>query len=87
MLAGLIVDNHGYIFLEIFFVSWLTLALCCTIIIWVKDFTGNGYCNMAIHERDAYDAAKKAEAENAARILARRSNVFRPRSASDLRNR
>ena len=87
MLAGLIVDDHGYIWLEIFFLSWLTLALCCTMILWVKDFTGNGYCNMGITERNAYDAAKKAEAENMARMLAQQAHVFKPKSASELRNR
>ena len=87
MIAGLIVDHRGYIWLEIFFLGWLTLALCCTIIIWVADFTGNGYCNMNIKKRDAYDARKKIEAEEAARRLAREANVFRPKTASELRIR
>ena len=87
MIAGLIVDEHGYIWLELFFCGWLTVGLCCTIVIWVLDFTGNGYCNMGIAERDAYDAKKKFEAEEAARRLAQQTNVFRPKSASELRNR
>ena len=90
MIAGLIVDQHGYIWLEIFFMGWLTLALCCTIIIWVTDFTGNGYCNMGIAERDAYDANKKIEAEDAARRLEHEAKLdpkFRPKTASELRNR
>ena len=31
MLAGLIVDQHGYIWLELFFIFWLVVALIATI--------------------------------------------------------
>merc|ERR1719225_620879 len=34
MLAGLIVDMFGYVWLEIFFVFWLVIAMLCTIAIW-----------------------------------------------------
>ena len=87
IIAGMIVDNHGYIWLEIFFCGWLTLALCCTIVIWVLDYTGNKYCNMGIAERDAYDAKKELEAKEAARRLAHQTNAMRPRTASELRHR
>jgi hypothetical protein len=87
MIAGLIVDSHGYIWLEIFFIGWLTLGLSCTLIIWVVDFTGNGYCNMGISQREAFDAKKQFEAEDAARRLAQETNVHRPKTASELRNR
>jgi MFS family permease len=40
MLAGLIVDSHGYIWLELFFVFWLVVALICTIAIWLIDLSG-----------------------------------------------
>ncbi len=35
--AGSIVDHYGYLWLEIFFIFWLVVALVCSIIIWLID--------------------------------------------------
>ena len=65
MVAGLIVDNHGYIWLELFFIFWLVVALVATIAIWIIDISGDGYLNMGIQQREDFDKAKKeAEREN-----------------------
>jgi len=37
LLAGLIVDNHGYLWLEVFFVCWLALATFATVSLWIVD--------------------------------------------------
>ena len=50
MLTGLIVDQEGYIWLELFFVFWLAIALVCTIVVWLIDISGDGYLNMGIQQ-------------------------------------
>ena len=42
---------------------------------------------MGISGRDAFDEKKKFEAEEAARRLAQETNVHRPKTATELRNR
>ena len=42
MLTGLIVDQEGYIWLEMFFIFWLAVALVCTIAVWLIDISGDG---------------------------------------------
>jgi hypothetical protein len=37
LLVGLIVDNHGYLWLEVFFIFWLTLATVATLALWIVD--------------------------------------------------
>ena len=80
-------DHHGYIWLEIFFIFWLVVALVCTIAIWLIDISGDGYLNMGIKERDDFDEAKRLAEEEEARRLARLANPIRPKSARELRNK
>ena len=87
MVAGMIVDSHGYIWLLLFFVFWLVVALICTIVIWLIDIYGNGYLNMNIAERDSFDAAKKFAEEEEARRQAILANPIRPKTAQQVRNR
>ena len=51
LLAGLIVDHFGYLWLEIFFLSWLSLALATTIMLWVLDKNHSGILNMSVSQR------------------------------------
>ncbi len=87
MLAGFIVDHHGYIWLELFFIFWLVVALVCTIAIWLIDISGDGYLNMGIKQRDDFDEAKKQAEEEEARRQAMLANPIRPKSAAELRNK
>ena len=87
MLAGLIVDGHGYIWLELFFIFWLVVALVATIAIWLIDFSGDGYLNMGIQQREDFDKAKKEAEEAEARRLAELANPIRPKTARDIRNK
>jgi len=87
MLAGLIVDGHGYIWLELFFIFWLVVALVATIAIWLIDISGDGYLNMGIQQRDDFDKAKKAAEEEEARRIAALANPIRPKTARDIRNK
>ena len=87
MLAGLIVDMFGYIWLEIFFVFWLVIAMLGTIAIWFIDFHGDGYLNMGTKARERFDDAKKFAEEEEARQSAMAANPIRPKSASEVRNK
>ena len=40
MLAGQIVDSFGYLWLELFFIFWLIVALLGTTAIWIIDMVG-----------------------------------------------
>uniref|UniRef100_A0A0K2UWK7 Lysosomal dipeptide transporter MFSD1 n=1 Tax=Lepeophtheirus salmonis TaxID=72036 RepID=A0A0K2UWK7_LEPSM len=55
MLCGLTVDAYGYIWLEIFFISWVVIALICTFGIWVIDINTSGYLNMGAIAREKFD--------------------------------
>ena len=87
MVAGLIVDNHGYIWLELFFIFWLVVALVATIAIWLIDISGDGYLNMGVGQRDDFDKAKKEAEEEEARRKAELANPIRPKTARDIRKK
>ena len=87
MLAGIIVDSFGYIWLILFFIFWLVVALICSIVIWIIDIYGDGYLNMGIQARDEFDEAKRQAEEEEARRLAILANPIRPRTAQQVRNR
>ena len=55
LLAGTIVDNYGYMWLEIFFIGWLILAALAAVIIWIVDYWKDGYLNMTIKQRHLFD--------------------------------
>ena len=61
MAAGSIVDEYGYVWLEVFFIGLLGVSLLSTVCIWICDCATNGYINMSIAEREMYDAARSVE--------------------------
>ena len=97
MLSGYVVDKLGYLWLELFFIFWLAVALLAIVVIWLIDSYGSGYLNMGVGERDTYEAEQKrkaAEEEAAAAAEAlrqrqrrRHSELLRPKTARELRNR
>ena len=87
MLTGLIVDQEGYIWLEMFFIFWLAVALVCTIAVWLIDISGDGYLNMGTQQREDFDKAKRLKEEEEARLKASLANPIRPRTGKQLRNR
>jgi len=64
LLAGLIVDKYGYLWLEVFFIFWLVLATVATVILWLVDLSYNGrYLNMTAKERKIVNERRKKEEE------------------------
>lgn len=61
MLSGVIVDNGGFMMLEIFFIGWLILSLIATVVIWVYDLNESGILNLSPHERELRTKAVVAE--------------------------
>ncbi|XP_064638715.1 major facilitator superfamily domain-containing protein 1-like isoform X2 [Lineus longissimus] len=51
IVAGLIVDSKGYLFLEVFFLAWLCLALIGAVLLYVTDATRGGRLNMSAGTR------------------------------------
>lgn len=60
ILAGMIVDAHGYFMLEMFFLGWLWIALITSVAIWMSDIVNGGYLNMTPNQREKYDDSRKA---------------------------
>lgn len=55
MMAGRIVDDQGYLVLEVFFLAWLCLSLVATVLIWVMNASRGGLLNMSVTERDKHE--------------------------------
>ena len=52
LLAGLIVDHHGYLWLEVFFIFWLVLATTATVLLWLVDYNSETkFLNMSTKQR------------------------------------
>ena len=58
MAAGTIVDEYGYVWLEVFFIGLLGVSLLSTVCIWICDCATTGYINMNIKQREAFDASR-----------------------------
>ncbi|XP_035693514.1 major facilitator superfamily domain-containing protein 1-like [Branchiostoma floridae] len=83
IVAGSIVDQKGYLLLEVFFLAWLCLALIAGVVLYLVDAVRGGALNMSTWERDAQE-----EAEEKAKAAEQDERVrFKPRSAFALRNR
>ncbi|XP_058794311.1 major facilitator superfamily domain-containing protein 1-like [Phymastichus coffea] len=55
ILCGIIVDNHGYFMLELFFLAWLWISLVTAVAIWISDSNSTGgYLNMSPKQREHY---------------------------------
>jgi len=60
LLAGLIVDNYGYLWLEVFFIFWLVLTTLATVGLWLIDLYYNDrYLNMSAKERKLVDESRR----------------------------
>ena len=91
LLAGMIVDKHGYLWLEMFFMMWLVVGLVCIFAIYIIDCKGTHFLNMGIKAREEYTEklnAEKAQEEARAKAKEQRErDPVRPRTGSELRNR
>ena len=64
LLAGLIVDQYGYLWLEVFFIFWLSLATMATVMLWLVDMYDNdGFLNMSLKERKVREEKEVSEAK------------------------
>ena len=61
LLAGYIVDTCGYMWLEVFFVGCLFLAMISTGLMWLVDYRGSGYLNMSAKQRTQYHSPDDEE--------------------------
>ena len=59
MVAGMIVDSKGYLWLEVFFCAWLCVALLCTLLLLVDDLVNDGGLNISSKARRARAEAGK----------------------------
>ena len=60
--AGLIVDNYGYLWLEVFFIFWLILATIASVGLWLIDlYCNSGYLNMSARERKTFEEQKRQD--------------------------
>ncbi|EGD80621.1 major facilitator superfamily transporter domain-containing protein 1 [Salpingoeca rosetta] len=55
MVAGMIVDDNGYLWLEMFFCAWLCLSLLCGVLLFFMDAAGSGILNWSAEERAKQD--------------------------------
>ncbi|OAD46998.1 Major facilitator superfamily domain-containing protein 1, partial [Eufriesea mexicana] len=79
ILAGMIVDQLGYLILEMFFLGWLWISLITAVAIWMSDLsTSGGYLNMTPGQREKYE-----EMQRSPESLERRK-LLAPESTSDL---
>ncbi|QQP56005.1 Uncharacterized protein FKW44_000522, partial [Caligus rogercresseyi] len=88
MLCGLTVDSYGYIWLEIFFIGWVAIALLCTFAIWIIDIQTTGYLNMGAREREAYgEEIQRRSALKKEKEESQLKEGLRPRTHVEIRNR
>ena len=63
LIAGLIVDNYGYIWLEVFFIFWLVLAAIATVLLWLVDFhSETKFLNLSTKQRKELEIQTKQAA-------------------------
>ncbi|KAK7593110.1 hypothetical protein V9T40_007862 [Parthenolecanium corni] len=54
-IAGEIVDVYSYSVLEAYFIGCFILALFLILLLWIQDWSTNGYLNMSTRQRKAFD--------------------------------
>lgn len=95
MAAGALVDYKGYIFLEIFFIDWLCVAVIAVVVLFVANARKGGSLNMTVDQRNKKEAELRARdlLENE-KLLASGSmadvtphDLLQPRSEFYIRNR
>eukprot|EP00052_Salpingoeca_macrocollata_P011712 m.90524 g.90524 ORF g.90524 m.90524 type:complete len:180 (-) comp18170_c0_seq2:76-615(-) len=85
MVSGMLVDQKGYLWLEVFFAACLLLALMASVLLYLVDLANGGVLNLPPKAReklqnDAEKEAKLAEIKEPAPDV-------RPRTPFDIRNR
>ena len=56
LFAGYIKDaDNTYIWLEIFYIVWLALAVLTTALMWILDFRKHNYLNMSEKQRKVFE--------------------------------
>ena len=61
LLAGLIVDHHGYLWLEVFFIFWIVMATIATVLLWLVDHNSETkFLNMSTKQRKVLEEEKMA---------------------------
>ncbi len=63
MASGHIVDVFGYRWLEMFFAGCTAVSIACIAAMWVMDAGGDGYLNMGVAEREAYEQQRRIRQE------------------------
>ena len=71
LLAGLIVDRHGYLWLEVFFIFWLVMATTATVLLWLVDYNSETkFLNMSTKQRKVLEEEMASNStHNQAEIL------------------
>ncbi|XP_071950210.1 lysosomal dipeptide transporter MFSD1-like [Antedon mediterranea] len=87
MIAGKILDESGYLILEVFFSVMLCASLIASLILYLVDQSEGGFLNMSAKEREVQKASlakRELEKELPSHSI---TSPIRPRSAFALRNR
>ncbi|KAK6478695.1 major facilitator superfamily domain-containing protein 1 isoform X1 [Huso huso] len=88
--SGYILDNHGYLFLEVFFSACVCLALIAVVMLYFVDLLRGGDLNLSAKKRGQLQQISDTEAEQRERLLQQNREdlaQLRPMSAFGLRNR
>jgi MFS family permease len=62
--AGYIVDDGGYLLLEVFFLAWLCLALVMILVLWLYDYAKNGTLSMSPGRRSLIEHLNNQETQD-----------------------
>ncbi|CAI9547163.1 unnamed protein product [Staurois parvus] len=87
IVAGVILDSHGYLFLEVFFSACICCAIIAVVMLYFVNLLRGGDLNLSTWEREKLQKKAAIEAE-AARLRRQNSESrLRPLSAFALRVR
>ena len=59
LLVGVITDNLGYFWLEVFFMGCLCLSIITSIVMWLLDYLNENYLNMTATQRRLFEETQK----------------------------
>jgi len=89
--AGIIVDDKGYLWLEVFFLAWLAIALMAIMFLFGLDYGRKGTLNLSAAERKALKDSEKPSIEEGKPLeeeeVKETTSLIRPRTPFELRNR
>eukprot|EP00042_Codosiga_hollandica_P049859 m.586226 g.586226 ORF g.586226 m.586226 type:complete len:517 (-) comp57975_c0_seq9:2945-4495(-) len=87
MVAGTIVDTKGYLWLEVFFLAWLSVAIMCCMLLFVTDHVKEGGLNFSTARRQLKKAQEALEAPVEVTVESSEAPRLRARTPFELRNR